>query len=184
MMQPNPCGGTPPAGVNVYFPSAPPTTGPHKDDPVLYENGIYCVSDFDAYDKKDITLHNATIYVTDTSFKLQFAGSGGFDGWGTTSGPYAGLYLVVGMSSTPCPNFTSNTTQNMVFRGNGTGDLTGSIWAPTACVDYRGNSNSKNVYSQLVGYNVSANGTAFAEITFSQDATRQEVVPPQIQLVK
>lgn len=181
MMPPNPCGATPlPApDNNRYFPADPP-----KNGSVTYENGIYCVSDFDAYDKVDITLHNATIYVTDTSFKLQFAGSGGFDGYSSREGRFAGMFLVVAMSNTPCPRFTSNTTQNFVFRGNGKADIDGSIWAPTACVDFRGNSNSKNMNSQLIGYNVTANGTADVEITYNQKSTQQQVLPSTVELVK
>jgi hypothetical protein len=180
MMPPNPCDKTPLPGETRYFPADPP-----KNGSVTYEDGIYCISDFDAYDKVTVTLHNATLYVTDPVFDLKFAGSGGFDGYASRGGNFAGMYLVVAMTpKNVCDKFNTKTAQTFEFRGNGQADLEGSIWAPTACVDFRGNSNSKNMNSQLIGYNVTANGTADVEITYKQKSTRQQVVPPTVELVK
>ena len=68
MMPPNPCDGT--LG-DVGLPQGSGST---------FSNGVYCISDMDALDKKDIVLNNATLYVTDTDFDLKFAGGGGFSG--------------------------------------------------------------------------------------------------------
>jgi hypothetical protein len=88
---------------------------------------------------------------------------------------FASYYLVVGMSATPCPTFTSQNAQVIVFRGNGLGDLYGTILAPSACIDYRGNSDGSAIHSQIIGYNVSANGTA---ITTSNISKRKTAAKP------
>jgi len=68
-MPPNPCDGDP-GDIGIW----PPDTDPN------FSNGVYCIANLDDYDSKDITLDNATLYVTDDKFSLKFAGGGGFFG--------------------------------------------------------------------------------------------------------
>jgi putative Flp pilus-assembly TadE/G-like protein len=175
MMPPElPCDGTADGGYIV----------PSNPTSFSFSNGVYCVSNFDAFTKKDIVLNNATLYVTDPVFDVKFAGTGGFSGWPSTSGDYVGYYLVVAMSSTPCPRFTSNSTQVMEFRGNGLGNLYGTIMAPSACVDYRGNPNDMQTHSQIIGYNVTSNGTAAVDLVYNEDENRRQTTPATVGLMK
>jgi Flp pilus assembly protein TadG len=173
IMPPNPCDGTP---GDVGLP--PPASGS------TFENGVYCISNLDAYDKKDIVLNNATLYVTDPTFDLKFAGGGGFYGTPTQNGVYANYYMVVAYNSTPCPRFTSNSTQVIEWRGNGAGTFSGTVLAPSACLDLRGNADQSAMHSQVIGYIVGSNGNAEVYVNYQADENHRQPVNPSITLLK
>jgi hypothetical protein len=172
IMPPNPCDGTP---GDVGLPQGSGST---------FSNGVYCISDLDALDKKDIVLNNATLYVTDMVFGLKFAGSGGFNGTPTTSGPYAGYYMIVAYNPTPCPTFNAKNVQTMVLRGNSGGTFSGTILAPSACIDVRGNGEPSGIHTQIIGYNISSNGNAEVYVNYNPNPNLQEPVDPSITLTK
>ena len=175
MMPPTPaCDGTHDGGYIV----------PSNPSSFTFSNGIYCVGNFDAFTKEDIILNNATLYITDPVFDVKFAGSGGFSGTPSTSGDYVGYYMVVAMKSPPCPTFTSNKSQVIEFRGNGLTNLVGTILAPSACVDYRGNSSGMQTHSQIIGYNVTSNGNADVQLIYNENENRRQVTPPTLELTK
>ena len=156
MMPENPCDGTP--GDVGLTPTPNQTT---------FTDGVYCISDLDSLDKKDIVLNNATLYVTDMVFDLRFAGSGGFNGTATATGPYAGYYLIVAYNPTPCPVFNAKNVQTMVLRGNSGGTFSGTILAPSACIDVRGNGEPSGINTQIIGYNVTSNGNGEVYINYT-----------------
>ena len=178
IMPPNPCDGT--AG-DVGLPQ-PATSG----GSVTLSNGVYCITDFDEYDGTDIILNNATLYVTDLDFDVKFAGGGGFQGSPTTTGIYSSYYMVVAYDPTPCEGFSDNGSQRLEYRGNGgIGDtLYGTVLAPSACIDFRGNANGEAVHSQIIGYNVSSNGEAGVTINYEEEENRRDPVYPNIELLK
>ena len=171
-MPPNPCDGTP---GDVGLPQGSGST---------FSNGIYCISDLDALDKEDIVLNNATLYVTDMVFDLKFAGGGGFNGSPTTSGPYAGYYMIVAYNPTPCPTFTAKNAQTMILRGNSGGTFSGTILAPSACIDVRGNGEPSGIYTQIIGYNVTSNGNAEVYINYNPNPSLNDPFEPTITLQK
>jgi hypothetical protein len=176
IMPPNPCG---PGGIGL----PPPSSGS------TFENGVYCISNLDVYDGEDITLHNATLYVTDTNFNLKFAGGGGFWGDPTQPGgyagsdPYEGYYMVVVRTNSPCPDF-SHGDQVIEWRGNGSGSFTGTVLAPSACLDVRGNGDPAGMNTQLIAYVVGSNGNANVYINYDPDDNRREPVYPSITLLR
>jgi hypothetical protein len=172
MMPPNPCDGTP---GDIGLPQGSGST---------FSNGVYCISDLDALDKEDIILNNATLYVTDMKFSLKFAGSGGFNGTATSSGPYAGYYMIVAYNPTPCPDFNAKNVQTMVLRGNSGGTFSGTILAPSACIDIRGNGEPSGILTQIIGYNISSNGNAEVYIKYNPNPNLQEPVDPSITLTQ
>ncbi len=172
MMPENPCDGTP---GDVGLPQGSGST---------FSNGVYCISNLDALDKKDIVLNNATLYVTDMVFGLKFAGGGGFNGTPTASGPYAGYYMVVAYNPSPCLTFNSNNVQTMVLRGNSGGTFTGTILAPSACIDIRGNGEPSGMHTQIIAYNISSNGNAEVYINYNPNPNLQEPIDPTITLEK
>jgi Flp pilus assembly protein TadG len=173
IMPPNPCDGT------------PGDIGKPQGTGSLFSNGVYCISDLDALDKKDITLSNATLYVTDTAFNLKFAGGGGFYGSATQqngyagSGPYEGYYMVITRIATPCPDFAHG-DQVIEWRGNGSGTYAGTVLAPSACLDVRGNGNPSGMNTQLIAYIVGSNGNADVYVNYNPDNNRREPVDPTI----
>ena len=72
----------------------------------------------------------------------------------------------------------------MVFRGNGSSDLVGTVLAPTACIDFRGNSEGYQTRSQIIGYTVSSNGTGEASLIFNADENYKILFPARTGLAK
>lgn len=172
IMPPDPCDHTP---GDVGLPQGTSST---------FSNGVYCITDMGALDKKDIVLNNATLYVTDTNFDLRFAGGGGFSGTASTSGDYANYYMIVAPTSPACPTFTSQNSQVIVFRGNGSGTFSGSILAPTACIDLRGNGESSGIHTQIIANYVTSNGNAEVYINYKQEENHQTPYNPTITLLR
>jgi hypothetical protein len=176
---PNPCDNTPgDIGINPPDPSG---------STVNYFDGIYCISDFGKYDKKNINLSNATLYVTDMAFNLNFTGGGGFSGTPTQNGVYKNYYLIVAPNTAkPCTDFNDqNGVQSIRYAGNGNGTLQGTVLAPTACIDLRGNGDAAAAYnSQIIGYTVTSNGGATVKIDFNSSQNHQEPMAPAIKLLQ
>ena len=179
-MPPNPCDGTP---GDVGLP--PPASGS------TFTNGVYCISNLDAYDSQDITLDNATLYVTDDEFSLKFAGGGGFYGTATKartytgSDDYADYFMVVEPAPQVCEKFSDNTNSQVIeWRGNGTGTFYGTVFAPTACLDLRGNGSAEGMHSQIIGWIVGSNGTADTYINYKVEENHQIPIHPNISLLE
>ena len=180
-MPPNPCDGT--AGdIGIW---------PDPSDPPNFSNGVYCISNLDHYDSQDITLNNATLYVTDADFSLKFAGGGGFFGTATKAGTYAGsddyadYYMVVKPAPQFCTKFSDNTNSQVIeWRGNGTGTFYGTVFAPTACLDLRGNGSAEGMHSQIIGWIVGSNGTADTYINYKANENHRVPFHPNISLLE
>ena len=178
IMPPNPCGA---GGIGI-------SQAAHGSSP-NFSNGVYCISNLDALDKKDITLDNATLYVTDPEFDLNFSGGGGFygtateDGGYTGSDPYEGYYMIVEMNDEPCEGFAHG-EQVIEWRGNGTGTFTGTVLAPSACLDVRGNGSPNGMHTQLIAYIVGSNGNADVYINYEEDENHRIHVNPSISLLE
>ena len=177
-MPPNPCDGTP---GDVGKP--PPASGS------TFTNSVYCISNLDAYDSKDITLDNATLYVTDDEFSLKFAGGGGFFGSPTQAGSYPGSddyanYYMVVEPAAFCTKFSDSHHQVIEWRGNGTGTFYGTIFAPSACLDLRGNGHADGMHTQVIGWIVGSNGTADTYVNYQQDENHKIPISPSISLLE
>ncbi|HSL45861.1 MAG TPA: Tad domain-containing protein, partial [Anaerolineales bacterium] len=171
IMPENPCDGDGEGDIGL----PPPSSGS------TFENGVYCISDMDAYDQMDIHLENATLYVTDAEFELKFAGGGGFSGTPTSSGEFEDYYMVIAYKpppAVPCPDFNDKNSQVIQYRGNGSGTFSGTILAPSACIDLRGNGLANAIHTQVIAYNVSTNGTADVYIQYVPDENHKEPVYP------
>ena len=185
MMPENPCIGTTNASGRYPTGGKVPASGQTS-----FSNDVFCITNLDALDSKNVSLTNATLYVIDNEFDLKFAGGGGFAGTATIAGTYAGsekyagYYLIIAMTDPPCPSFNSNNSQVIEFRGNGAVDIVGTVFAPSACIDYRGNSNAKKTDSQIIGYQVSSNGNASLEIDYNQADNGKRIVKASIELIK
>jgi TctA family transporter len=72
----------------------------------------------------------------------------------------------------------------MVLRGNSGGTFSGTILAPSACIDIRGNGEPSGILTQIIGYNISSNGNAEVYIKYNPNPNLQEPVDPSITLTK
>jgi hypothetical protein len=174
MMPDNPCDGDP---GDVGLP--PPASGS------IFLNGVYCIDDLDSYDQQDIMLFNATLYVTDPEFNLKFAGGGGFYGYATTHGEFENYYMIIAYNGNPCQRFSDhNGTQLIEWRGNGTGSFSGTVFAPSACLDLRGNADQSAMHSQIIGYIVGSNGNAEVYVRYEQEENVTIPVHPSVTLLR
>jgi Flp pilus assembly protein TadG len=183
IMPPNPCTGTVTSGRYAgggIIPTSGQTT---------FNNGVYCISNFDLLDQEDIVLNNATLYVTDTKFSLKFAGGGGFSGTATSGGTYTGsddfdnYYMVIARVDPPCEDFNHG-DQVIEYRGNGNGTYSGTVLAPSACLDLRGNGEASGIHTQIIAYTVTSNGNAEVYINFQVDENHQEPIDPTIAVLE
>ena len=182
-MPPDPCDGT--AGDVGITPT---------DDQTEFKDGVYCISDLDAFTKKNITLDNATLYVTDKKFSLRYSGDGGLFGTPTHAGSYPGsddydgYYMVVEpISDDPddfCEKPSDNHSQVLEWKGNGEGSFYGTILAPSACLDLRGNGHAEGLHSQIIGWIVGSNGTADVYVNYKAEENHQIPISPNISILE
>jgi hypothetical protein len=178
IMPPNPCVS---GGVGI----ADPHPNPKKGSTITYSNGVYCISNLSDKDGVNIVLDNATLYVTEKKIDIKFAGKdkGGFSGTASQSGPYAGYYMIVHLY--PDQTCTKkNEKPEIVYAGNGLGNLVGTVLAPSACIDVRGNSDNTAMDSQIIGHTILSMGTADFSVNFNAAQNAQQPLPPIIELLE
>lgn len=141
-----------------------------------YAPGVYCITNANGNIHSTISGTGVTFYIVDTSFTLKFNGGGGWAVQAPTSGPYKGVLMFSNVTTTAC-------SQNLEFRGNGSGDNVGTIFMPSACIDARGNSGVKQNRSQIIGYVVSSNGSGTVNVYYNPDDNYTLSSPPQVSLV-
>ena len=142
-----------------------------------YAPGLYCITDADGPFHGTTSGTGVTFYFLDTNFSMKFNGGGGLAVQAPTSGPYKGVLMFSDVTSTPC-------TQNVEFRGNGSGDNVGTIFMPSACIDARGNSGVAQNRSQIIGYVVSSNGNGTIDVYYNPDDTYTLSASAMISLTK
>jgi Flp pilus assembly protein TadG len=184
-MPPDPCDGTP-----GDIGKAPPPMGS------TFKDGVYCISNLDAYTQQNITLDNATLYVTDDEFSLRYsgnAGEGGLFGTPTRAGSYPGsedydnYYMIVEPVEDPsdfCEKLSDNHAQVLEWKGNGEGSFYGTVFAPSACLDLRGNADGEALHSQIIGWIVGSNGTADMYVNYKAEENHRIPYHPNISLLE
>ncbi len=142
-----------------------------------YAAGLFCITDADGNFHGTTTGTNVTFYISDQDYTMRFNGGGGLAVSAPTSGEYAGVLMFSGITTTPC-------TQNFEYRGNGTGVNIGTVFMPSACIDVRGNGNSSQTDSQIIGYTVSSNGTGDVYVSYNDANNYQITDPPTIEMTR
>lgn len=72
----------------------------------------------------------------------------------------------------------------MVLRGNVGDDLTGTIFAPSSCIDLRGTSDGNAMKSQVIAWKVTSNGDATLTVDYDVEDNHQDPVYPTISVLK
>ncbi len=98
-----------------------------------YAAGIYCVYGVGGNYHGATTGTGVTLYIMDTSYTVKFNGGGYIAITAPTTGVYAGVSVFSNITY-PVPS------QNFEFRGNGSTANIGTIFLPSAVIDFRGNS--------------------------------------------
>jgi Flp pilus assembly protein TadG len=156
---------------------------PYFPDGGDFAPGIYCFSDDPAPISNAITGTGVMFYASHPNFSLKFAGNGAsITASAQTSGEYAGILFYI------APQFDANgnliQTQQLDLRGNGVGDVTGTIWAPSANVTMFGNSGTGAFNSQIIAYTVDSGGTANINISFNPNDNHTLALPIILTMLK
>jgi choice-of-anchor A domain-containing protein len=75
-------------------------------------------------------------------------------------------------------------TQQLDLRGNGDGDIKGTIIAPSADVTMFGNSGTGAINSQVIAYQVDSGGTADIHLTYKAGDNYHASLPISLTLLK
>ena len=116
-----------------------------------------------------------------SSFSMKFNGGGNLTASAPTTGEYKGVLLYL------APQISGNTllnTQTLDMRGNGTGNITGTIIAPSASVTMFGNSGTGAFDSQVIGYNVDSGGNANITVAYQRSDNLNVSSPVFLTLLK
>ena len=144
--------------------------------------GLYCVTNSPGPFHGAISGVNVTFYVTSSNFSMTFNGGGNLTASAPTSGDYDGVLMYL------APQFDANgnllNTQAMDMRGNGTGDVVGSIIAPSADITMFGNSGTGAFRSQVIAYEVDSGGNADITIAYEPDDNYQATLPITLTLLR
>ena len=146
-----------------------------------FEPGLYCVTNSPGSFHGEISGSNVTFYMTSSSFSMKFNGGGNLTASAPTSGEYKGvlLYLAPQVS-----NGTLLNTQAIDMRGNGSGNIVGSIIAPSADVTMFGNSGTGAFNSQVIGYQVDSGGNADITVSYQANDNYQPALPGSLTLLQ
>jgi hypothetical protein len=142
-----------------------------------YAPGLYCVIDAGGEIHSPITGTGVTFYIMDQDFTLKFNGNGYIASQAPTEGIYRGVLIFSDFTPTPL-------TQQFEIRGNGSTPIIGTIFLPSAYIDYRGNGVGDAMQSQVIGYDVSTNGSANVDVIYNADTQWRFPQPPVIELTK
>jgi hypothetical protein len=124
-----------------------------------------------------LTGDGVTFYITDIDFTRKFNGAGShINVTAPTSGEYKGLVIFGPVTPTPC-------TQNIEIRGNGSTPFKGTVFLPSACIDYRGNGTA-DANTQIIGYDITSNGTADVVINYNPNDGWKPAEPAVVGLTK
>lgn len=145
--------------------------------------GLYCITNSPGPYHGEITGLEVTFYVMRADFEIKFDGSGNsFTARASSTGEYAGILLYV------APQVDANgdllNTQAIDLRGNGEGDIVGTIIAPSADVTMFGNSGTGAINSQIIAYQVDAGGGANIHVSYSAGDNYQVAIPNTLTLLK
>lgn len=143
--------------------------------------GLYCVTNSPGTFHGEISGSEVTFYVMSANFSMKFNGHGNLTASAPTSGEYKGvlMYLAPQVSGTTLLN-----TQALDMRGNGTGNIVGSIIAPSADVTMFGNSGTGAFNSQVIAYQVDSGGNADITVSYQANKNYQAALPATLTILK
>jgi Flp pilus assembly protein TadG len=143
--------------------------------------GLFCVTNSPGPFHGEISGSGVTFYVMSSSFSMKFNGSGNLTATAPTSGEYKGVLLYL---APQVNNGTLLNTQELDMRGNGSGNIVGTIIAPSADVTMFGNSGTGALNSQIIAYQVDSGGNADIVVAYAANDNYQAAQPITLSLLK
>ena len=146
-----------------------------------FEPGLYCVINSPGPFHGEISGSEVTFYITSSGFSMKFNGGGNLTASTPTNGEYKGILLYL---APQVSNGTLINTQAIDMRGNGSGNIVGSIIAPSADVTMFGNSGTGAFNSQVIGYQVDSGGNADITVAYQANDNYQAALPISLTLLQ
>jgi Flp pilus assembly protein TadG len=145
-----------------------------------FNPGLYCVTVSGNLNiHNDISGTGVTFYLQGAKYGIKFNGSEpGFNIVAPTDGPYKGIALFSPV------NTSGMMDRKFELRGNGSASVVGSILLPSTLCDVRSNSVTDALRSQLICYQVTSGGGAWANIDYNKDENYLVPSPPIIELLE
>jgi Flp pilus assembly protein TadG len=143
--------------------------------------GLYCVTNSPGPFHGSLSGSEVTFYIMSSNFSMKFNGGGNLTASAPTSGEYKGVLLYL---APQVNNGNLLNTQALDMRGNGSGDVTGTIIAPSATVTMFGNSGTGAFDSQVIGYNVDTGGNADITVAYQANDNLNASFPITLTLLK
>jgi Flp pilus assembly protein TadG len=147
--------------------------------------GLYCVTNSPGPYHGELTGSEVTFYIMSSNFNMKFNGSGNsFNAQAPTdpNNEYRGVLMYM------APQVDANgdllNTQQLDLRGNGNGDIVGTIIAPSADVTMFGNSGTGALDSQVIAYQVDSGGTAAIHLVYDSGDNYRAFLPISLTLLK
>jgi hypothetical protein len=152
-------------------------------DVVDFAPGLYCLPDIGNPIHDQVKGNGVTFYISDTDFTMKYNGSGAyFNASAPTSGPFKGLLMFSAYTPTICNG--NNVGQNVDIRGNGSTPIQGTVFMPSACIDWRGNGEGDADRSMIIGYRVTSNGDSKVSVLYNPDDNWKAPEPPVVELTR
>ena len=144
----------------------------------VFASGLYCITDSPGPYQDTISGSEVTFYMMSPNLVLKFAGGGSLAASAPTGGDYKGILLYLAPQIDGSGNLLH--TQELALQGNGNGNTTGTIYAPSADVIMFGNSGTGAYDCQVIAYTVESGGNA--DITIAYHANNNYVAALPITL--
>jgi Flp pilus assembly protein TadG len=149
---------------------------------MVFESGLYCVTNSPGPFHGQISGTGVTFYIIPTSFSMKFNGGGNLTASAPTgTGEYKGVLMF------SAPQFSGDVlqcNQAIDMRGNGTGDVIGSIIMPSAEVTMFGNSGTAGFHTQVIACRVDSGGNANITVDYDGDENYTPPTGLSIQLLE
>jgi len=146
-----------------------------------FASGLYCVTNSPGPFHGQLSGTGVTFYIMSASFSMTFNGGGNLTASAPTSGEYTGILIYM---APQISNGTLLNTQQLDMRGNGTGNVVGTIIAPSADVTMFGNSGTGAFNSQIIAYHVDSGGNADIRISYNPTRNYNANLPIILSLLK
>lgn len=153
--------------------------------------GLYCVTNSPGSFHGEISGDDVMFYIMSANFTMRFNGGGNLtataqncdaDPGNCWDDDFDGVLMYL------APQFDANgnllNTQAIDMRGNGTGDLIGTIIAPSADVTMFGNSGTGAFNTQVIAYQVDSGGNADITVSYQASDNYQAALPITLTMLK
>jgi len=157
---------------------------PTSNGDFVFSPGLYCVTNSGNFNiHGNISGSGVTFYFMSSNFDMKYNGGGNITASAPTSGEYKGVLFYVAPQVDAYGNLIDG-QQNIDMRGNGTGNIVGTIIAPSADVTMFGNSGTGAFNSQIIAYHVDSGGNANINISYQASDNYRAALPMTLTLLE